>query len=174
MKTGWRVLLAFAISAGFFNAGSTLAESGKGWQVFRNEKWGYELLYPSEGWKVKLGCESEGTRENVIKQRMEFFGPDGARIEVTVWTNEAGRDAMGAFRLIQPPEHLADLGKLVRVNRAVGGYPAILAPIIGACGVPDEQITVWAMPGKIVRLRYIEGDGGAADSVYKKMLSSFK
>lgn len=69
MKAKFLLALVSIFLTGLLCEASTAAEKDNEWQVFSNEKWRYQLLYPAEGWKVELGCESEGTPENVIKKK---------------------------------------------------------------------------------------------------------
>ncbi len=142
------------------------------WQTYIDLAFGYRVSYPP-GWEGQWMFDKTGDKEYVIRRRVAFFSPQGAKVDVDVWEN---RDAVTLTSWLERYREflVVDIADdPIVLNRLVDGLPA--AQFDRDKGEHYPAITsVYLTDGEFVfRIAYSAFDGGAAADSYDRILSSF-
>lgn len=152
-------------------AGDLLLEDQQ-WVVYLNEEWGFFCEYPRD-WKVWTVVTNPGSPDGVIKEKIEFRGPEGLLFWLDVWENSEGRDLTEWFQanialLISNP------GLVSRIPKArIHGRPALvtISQENSPCG---SLITMWPEDDLVFNLTYPACEAVDGKLIYDHLLETFE
>ena len=139
-------------------------------EQFVNDRFGYRLDLPC-GLHREVAFTNPGSTAEVIKQRVVFNGPGGADLVVDVWEDA---ENLSLDRWLEKFSRFAMYSNAVITGRGktAGGLEYVQAVTTGT-HVIAKDLTIVVTSGRVVRVMYVNTDGGASLGSYRRMTETF-